>query len=194
VTVVFETERLRIRTTEPTEADAAFFFELWTNPDVMRNVGFPHGLRVTLDDVRTMLAGKRDSVFDAKLLVELEDSGATIGECKLGTPDSDRIAETDVKLLPVYWGNGYGREIKQALVDYLFTHTDARAISASPNKGNIASQKMQEAVGGEKVGEGVYRFPDDMREFTEDVPYIEYRLTRDTWLQRQKDLESVPRR
>lgn len=43
--LVFETERLAIRTA--TKEDVELLYALWTNPQVMRSVGFPHGLRVT---------------------------------------------------------------------------------------------------------------------------------------------------
>lgn len=147
----------------------------------MRNVGFPRGLRITEEDILRQLERAHDRELDSLLLVELTESGELIGEAKLGSPDNHNVASTDIKLLPEYWGNGYGTEIKRALIDYIFRHTDAVAIQATPNKSNQASQRMQEAVGAEIVGEGVYRFPEEMRELTEDVAYIEYRVTRETW-------------
>ena len=38
----------------------------------------------------------------------------------LETPDEEGLSTTDVKLLPEFWGNKYGVEIKRALLDYLF--------------------------------------------------------------------------
>jgi hypothetical protein len=40
---------------------------------------------------------------------------------------------------------------------------------------------MQEAVGGQRVAEGVFNFPDKMKSWTCDVPYYEYRVTRKDW-------------
>jgi RimJ/RimL family protein N-acetyltransferase len=57
-------------------------------------------------------------------------------------PDDDGIASTDIKLLPAYWGQRYGSEIKKGLVDYLFTNTDCLAVEASPNVNNIASIRL----------------------------------------------------
>jgi RimJ/RimL family protein N-acetyltransferase len=103
----------------------------------------------------------------------------------LGIADDSGVSETDVKLLPQYWGKGYGTEIKRALVDWLFTNTDCRIIRATPNRNNIPSQKMQEAVGGRRVGEGVCEFPESMRDHTVDVPYYIYEVTRKTWERRK---------
>ena len=52
-TLVFETERLitRIATVD----DVDLFYALWTNPQVMANVGFPHGLRITRSELKDRL-------------------------------------------------------------------------------------------------------------------------------------------
>jgi RimJ/RimL family protein N-acetyltransferase len=59
--------------------------------------------------------------------------------------------------------SAYGVEIKQALVDYLFTHTDCSAVEATPNVENKASIKMQEAVGGVCLGEATFQVPESRR-------------------------------
>ena len=140
--MVFETDRLTVRKAEPSDSDVEFFYRLWTNPEVMVNVGFPHGLKITREAIRTGFEGQDVTEYNTRLVVELKTTGEPIGECKLGLPDDDGISETDVKLLPDFWGQGYGTEIKRALVDYLFLHTDCKAVKASPNKKNIASQKI----------------------------------------------------
>ena len=181
MTVVFETERLIIRRAEPNDADTDVYYRLWTDPKVMRNVGFPSGLHITREEIRRILDNQSDDILNAKLLVTVKHTAETIGECKLGKPDEAGVSTTDVKLLPEYQGQGYGTEIKRGLVAYLFTHTEARIVRATPNRGNIASQKMQEAVGARRVSEGVYIFPESMREYTADVPYFVYELTREEW-------------
>ncbi len=48
--LVSETERLAVRAA--TEEDVELLYALWTNHQVMRNVWFPHGLRVTRRKLR----------------------------------------------------------------------------------------------------------------------------------------------
>lgn len=175
---IIETERLIIRRAEPTETDIEFFYRIWTDSRVMTFVGFPNGLKITRDDIRAKIEKETESEYNCTLIVQLKATGKPIGECKLGTPDKDGIAGTDVKLLPDHWGHKYGVEVKRALVDYLFAHTDCVAIKATPNKKNIASIKMQEAVGGERVGEETYRFPESMRSYTCDIPLYIYLVRR----------------
>ncbi|MBD3169530.1 MAG: GNAT family N-acetyltransferase [candidate division Zixibacteria bacterium] len=176
---VFETPRLIIR--KSTSADVDFFYALWTNPRVMVNVGFPQGLRVTREEVFNQLENQSSTEYDSRLVAEKKDTGEKIGECKLGTPDDEGFSETDVKLFPEFWARGYGTEIKRGLVNYLFRNTDCRGVVATPNKSNIASQKMQEAVGGVRVDEGVFEFPEKMREYTVDVAYLKYVVYREKW-------------
>jgi RimJ/RimL family protein N-acetyltransferase len=179
--MVFSTPRLTVRIPFGAENEIDLCYRLWTDPRVMVNVGFPEGLSVTRESIARLFHPDDPSEYDRMLLVELTNTGVLIGECKLGKPDDDGIAQTDVKLLPEYWGRGLGTELKQGLVDYLFIHTSARAIKATPNKGNIASQRMQEKVGGKRVGEGLYRFPEHMRAYTVDVPHYEYMVFREDW-------------
>jgi hypothetical protein len=44
---------------------------------------------------------------------------------------------------------------------------------------------MQEAVGGVRVGEAVFEFPDSMRDTTEPVHCFVYHVTRAAWLATQ---------
>ena len=182
---LFETPRLTIRHATVSDADVAFFLRLWNNPQVMHFVGFPQGLG--LDEAQVRRAIQRGleqgepQHLDARLVAERKLDGASIGECKLGTPDAQGLSETDVKLLPEYWSQGYGVEIKRGLLTYLFTQTRCQVVQATPNVENIASIRMQEAVGGVRVGETVYEFPPEKRAFTCPVHSYIYQVRRETW-------------
>ncbi len=184
--LLFETSHLHIRRASITDADVAFFMSLWNNPQVMRFVGFPFGLGLTAAQVRHAiqqgLEQGDEHRLDACLVAERAEDGVAIGECKLGTPDENGLSETDVKLLPQFWGQGYGVEIKRGLLAYLFTHTDCQVVQATPNVENIASIRMQEAVGGVRVGETLYEFPPEKRAFTCPVHSYVYQVRRKAWL------------
>jgi len=181
--IVFETKRLLIRTACTDDAD--LYFALWTDPAVMSNVGFPSGLRITLLEIEAMLEEQAShSEFGRNLVVELLASKSPVGECKMYEPDEEGIAKTDVKLLPEFWGNRYGVEAKQGLLDYLFLHTECRAVEGTPNIENKASIKMQEMVGGVRVGEDVHHFPDGMKDYTHPVHHYIYLVYREEWERR----------
>jgi len=181
--IVFETERLIVR--KATLDDVAHFYALWTNPQVMENVGFPKGLKVTHAQVENLIGEQGDGAYNGRLLITLKATGEKLGEAALHLPDENGIAETDVKLLPQFWGNKYGAEVKRGLVEYQFSHTDCKVVQASPSVNNIASIKMQEAVGGICVGEKVHEFPEHMSNYTQDVHAYIYHVRREDWEKEQ---------
>lgn len=178
--VIFETERLVVRAAG--EEDVDLFYALWTDPRVMRNVGFPEGLPVTRDGLKETLSKQGRSEFDRLLVVQLKTTGRAIGECKLSSPDRSGVAEPDVKLLPEFWGHRYGLETWHGLIDYQFTHTDCRVVQATPNVDNIASIRMQEDVGAVRTGQDVHRFPASMQDYASPVHHHIYRVKRADWL------------
>jgi RimJ/RimL family protein N-acetyltransferase len=180
---LFETDRLVIRPALP--GDWELIYALWTDPQVMSFVGFPKGLCITPAELQERLTQADSSALDALLVIELKASGTQIGQCHLSYPDADGIAEPDIKLLPAFWGHGYGQEVWRAMVDCQFTHTDCQMIQGTPNVANIASIKMQEAAGAICTGEGVFHFPESMQTYTTPVHHYIYQLDRATWKQRQ---------
>jgi len=182
---VLETERLLVR--QATPEDAPLYFALWTDPQVMGHVGFPNGLPITLAEVEEKLATAVDSPFGSRLALILKADGQAVGECFMALPNSEGISHTDVKLLPAYWGQHLGVEVKRGLLAYLFSHTTCTAVEATPNVNNIASIKMQESVGGVCEGTAVYTFPEAMQAYTAPVPHAIYRVYREHWLAAQEE-------
>ena len=183
-TIVFITERLLVRLA--TVADAALFAALWQDPAVMTYVGFPHGLGMSHDEIVDQLQQQGDSPFYHLLVVALKTTGEPIGECFMSPPNQAGIAETDVKLLPAFWGNKYGVEVKRGLLQYLFAHTDCTAVQATPNIHNIASIKMQEAVGAVKAGTSKSLIPQPDGSPSIMVEFHIYRVYRRMWQKAQR--------
>jgi len=182
--VVFQTPRLIIQ--QAGIEDAAMYYSLWTNPVVMKHVGFPQGLPITQQEIEEKLQNQGPGAFNRLLIVVLRATGERIGECYMRLPNEVGIAETDVKLLPAYWGHKYGLEVKRGLLDYLFDHTDCKFVQATPNIHNIASIKMQEAVGGVRLGKETAVFPEKMHSYTQSVQHYVYQVSRKTWHRGQK--------
>ena len=177
---IIETSRLKLCLA--TVDDEELFLVLWTDPRVMTFVGFPQGLRINRKEIRNKIIDQNTSTIYGRLLVvKLKSSGQAIGECKMLLPDENGISRTDVKLLPEFWGNKFGVEIKQALVNYLFRNTDCLVVEGTPNIDNIASIKMQESVGARRVAEGVFEFPESRKDYTCPVPHYVYHVFREDW-------------
>lgn len=142
----------------------------------MANVGFPQGLPITRGEIEERLRMPARSEFERLLVAEIKSTGQPIGECGMHLPNEEKIAETDVKLHPSFWGHRYGVEIKRGLLAHLFRHTDCTAVDATPKVSNAGSIRMQEAV-----GEDVYEFPETMRDYTTPVHHYVYRVHRVNW-------------
>jgi len=118
-------------------------------------------------------------------------SNKKMGECKLGLPNADLMAFTDIKLFPCFWNKGYGKEIKNALCKYLFQHTEAVVIKADPNVKNTASQRIQETCGGKRIGEKVHHFSTEMQYYTKDVYSIVYHVQKRDWLHKNLEIRKI---
>jgi hypothetical protein len=70
---VCETDRLALR---PAGGDAGLFYNLWTDPRVMTNVGFPRGIPITIDEIRTRIRNQGESEFDQLIVVILRTADA----------------------------------------------------------------------------------------------------------------------
>jgi len=183
--VIIDTDRLQIRSAQP--EDSRLLHTLWTDPRVMANVGYPQGLRINREEIEKGI-NEQDLTqpFGRYLMVDIKGTILSIGECKMYLPDEEGISRTDIKLVPDQWGNKYGVEVKQALLDYLFDHTDCRAVEGTPNVANVASIKMQEAVGAVRVGEATFDFPESMSAHTAPVHHYIYHVFRTEWQRCQK--------
>ncbi len=150
-------------------------------------VGYPQGLRITQEEiVKSITEQDLTRPFGRYLIIDIKATSLSIGECKMYMPDEEGISRTDVKIAPEHWGYKYGVEVKQALVDYLFEHTGCLSVEGTPNVNNIASIKMQEAVGAVRLSEEMYQFPVAMAAYTTPVHHYIYQLYRPTWEQRRK--------
>ncbi len=178
------TRRLGIRIAHP--ADARFVHGLWTSPDVMHFVGFPEGLAVTINDVREGIESDPNSEFGSRLIVELLTNRVSIGQCKIGAPDTEGVCEPDIKLKPECWGNGYGKELWAAMIDYAFAHSSADIVQGTPNRANTASVRMQRDAGMIQVDKGVFANHPSPHPGAVPVPYYKLQITRERWTSRRE--------
>ena len=181
VLLPFETARLVVR--EAGDEDASFIVSLWSDPRVMRFVGFPTGIPTASADVPRRI--RSGNGLSALLMAELRSNRQPIGQCMLGAPDSDGICEPDIKLDPSYWRQGYGSEVWTAMIDRLFRFTSCGIVRGTPNVANTASVRMQVSAGMRHRGEGVSSFPESMQAFTTPVPYCICEIARDEWAHRR---------
>jgi len=179
---VLRTQRLSLRTADA--RDASYIHALWTKSAVMRFVGFPKGLALTIDEVRQQLLEGPGTALGSRLIAERLDTGEKIGQCKIGITDRDGTSEPDIKLHPDQWGRGFGTELWGAMIDYAFEQSAAKIVQGTPNRDNVASVRMQIRAGMHVIDEGVFEVNTGLHPEAMPVPFYKLHMTRADWMAR----------
>ena len=144
---VLETERLVLR--RLCSDDAEFILELLNQPSFLRYIG-DKGVRNTDDAIRYIQTGPQASYerFGFGLyLVELKESGVSIGMCGLLKRDSLPDVDVGFAFLPAHWSQGYAFEAAAAVMTYGREVLGLRRIVAITSLDNVASIKLLEKIG-----------------------------------------------
>jgi len=147
MTTVLETERLTLRRLSP--GDAEFIVDLLNQPSFLRYIGDKE-VRTNEDALRYIETGPVASYerFGFGLyLVELKESGASIGMCGLLKRDSLEDVDVGFAFLPQYWSQGLAFEAASAVMNYGREALGLRRIVAITSLDNTASIRLLEKLG-----------------------------------------------
>lgn len=137
--MILETPRLYARPLE--ESDAAAFFELMGNPNVMNPIPQKIFSKAESNSKLTELIALEKS-SDTKIwcLCEKGDT-ALIGICGV-LKNNEQQDEIAYRIIESYWGKGYGTEIAKGLIDYCFTQLKSDLVTADVFVDNVKSVKI----------------------------------------------------
>lgn len=174
--------RLEFRTPE---VDDAPRLAGWINdPEVRRHLdqrAFPMGLvseREWVEALPARVAAKTDLV----LLAQRQSDSEPVGTCGLhGINWLARWAEFGLLLGRDHWGQGYGREITERMLDYAFSELNLDALRLRVNKSHERALKCYEHAGYQQ--EGVLRQAAYIQGRPEDVVVMS--LLRSEWAERR---------
>jgi len=147
-----QTERLLL--SNYTENDLDHYHRLRSDPMVWRySTKTPvKNIEESKVELELILEKYRKEQWDFQGLF-LKSTGTYIGEAGiLSLIQRTNRAVVGYNLLPQYWGNGYGTEITNALVKYLFEELEIERIEALVLEGNEASRKVLEKCGFKEEG------------------------------------------
>lgn len=168
---VLETERLVLRA--PRLEDVKAVAMLANDRRIAENtarIPFPYRLTDAEDFIATANLGS-ETVF----LITLRN-GTVIGAC--GFTQIDRHPpEIGYWLGVKHWGKGYATEAVRAVIDHVFSDTDAEAITSSARVTNPASRRILEKCGFQWSGAGLLR----IRAIASSAPIDRFRLDRGLW-------------
>lgn len=157
---VLETPRLLLREVE--DADLEGFFEMDSDPEVVRYVSAPPVThRDQCMDVIRFIQSQYTLYGTGRHAVELKASGEFLGWCgvrpMMGKTVNGRsdFADLSYRFLRKHWGKGYATEAAEVSLDYGFRVMGYPEICSYPYKPNLASQGVLEKLGMQRKNEFV---------------------------------------
>ena len=148
----FDTERLVLRPTS--EEDAELVYDLMNSPKFIQYVGDRKisSLEAAKVFIKTkMLPQLKELGYSSYTIIRKSDS-AKMGTCGLYNRAGVDGIDIGFGLLPPYEGKGYAYESANRLKMAAFAEFDIPQLKAITNKDNLASQKLLEKLGLEKIG------------------------------------------
>ena len=147
-----ETNRLFLRSISAEDVDN--FFEIYSNPEVMRYWSTPP---LPNRDAASKLIDEIQDGFSRRELLKwgiaLRDDDSLIGSVTLFHPDfTHRRVELGYALGRAYWGQGYMQETLKAVLTYAFETLNLHRIEADVDPRNAASVRTLERLGFQREG------------------------------------------
>lgn len=138
-------ERINIKSTD--ERDLVDIKNLWNNKNVMRWVGFPEGLNMTMDKIIKWYEKICTSETEKHFVVK-DKNDSFCGELFYEKNIKYKSAGIDIKFLPEYQGKGLAREALTLLMEYIFENeNDIDMIWTEPSEDNVNAKKLYKACG-----------------------------------------------
>jgi RimJ/RimL family protein N-acetyltransferase len=150
---VFEllTPRLRLRQFE--QRDAADFYEMNADPEVIRYTGDPPfvSIQAAADFIQAYDHYARYG-FGRWAIERLEDN-VFLGFCGLKYHPESQETDLGYRLIQQYWGHGYASEAASACLYYAFQQLKLERVIGRVQQDNKASCRVLTKTGMKKVGQ-----------------------------------------
>jgi RimJ/RimL family protein N-acetyltransferase len=157
---ILETERLRLRTLDPSDAD--FYLALVNTPGFLEFIG-DRGIRTVEAAAKAIAEGPlamQAALGHSIWLVESKEDGQALGMSGLIKRDTLDHVDIGYAFMPEHFGKGYAYEAGAAVLEHARSKVGLAQLLAIVSPGNAASIALLEKLGlaFEKV---VYLTPDD---------------------------------
>ena len=143
---ILETKRLTLR--QFTSDDATFILELLNEPSFIQNIG-NRGARSVSDAIKYIETGPVASYARngfGLYLVELKESGESIGMCGLIKRDALAYVDIGYAFLPKFWSKGYAVESALAVKEQARS-LGLKHLVAITDPSNMSSIRVLEKIG-----------------------------------------------
>ena len=147
--LILETERLRLRWFNHSDADADFMRALLNDPGWLANIG-ERNVR-TRRQARSWIATRHTATYGRLgfgfWAVERKSDGALVGMCGLIKRDTLMEADVGYALMPAFRGQGYAREAAAACVRYAQEVLGLPEVWGITGPANAASAAVLQEIG-----------------------------------------------
>lgn len=139
-TLVFETERLRVR--HFTRQDGDQFFAINGDPEVMRYIR-PPKTRADCDRfLDEVVLQNKDGFCLNRFAAEEKATGEFVGSFALIPVGATEKIQLGYALVPEHWGKGFATELTRTGIAYFFRETNSQTLYAITEEKNVASNKV----------------------------------------------------
>lgn len=144
--MILETQRLILRKMEL--SDAPFFFELNSDPDVVKYTGDGgfKNLKESEEIIKYVHSQYEKNGYGRLVVIEKE-SGELLGWCGLKYHNDEGIVDLGYRFMKKHWGKGYASESSKACLDYGFNVLQLDRIIGRAMKENTASINVLKKMG-----------------------------------------------
>ena len=155
---------------ETSKDDLENVMKLWNNGDVMKFVGFPDGLGITIENLEKWIIWAIQPPYRCHYSIYLEDD-TYCGETFYDTDVNTGTSALDIKLLSHVQGKGIAFKALSYSINKAFKEGKAERVYVDPHPDNISAWKLYEKL----------KFTNRPRpDYLEgNNPYLE--ITRDEW-------------
>lgn len=138
--MIFSTNRLVVR--QLTKLDIEGFHKLQSNPKVMQYTGTaPMSLEENKIDLNKVLNHYKDANNTFWVWAITTPNNIFIGTVAIYF-NEQKEWEIGYRILEEHWGNGYGKEVTQGLIEHAFTKMNIKTLVGYVDKKNTSSIKI----------------------------------------------------
>ncbi|MDD3865654.1 MAG: GNAT family N-acetyltransferase [Candidatus Izemoplasmatales bacterium] len=163
----------KVKIIETSRADLENVMNLWNDGTVMYYVGFPDGIKITLDKLYKWLEWVIQKPKRCHYSIYADGIGYC-GETFYNIDEEHDLAFMDIKLLPIAQGKGIAKIALSYALDKAFNEGHAKYACVDPHPDNKAAWSLYDRLG--------FRIKSRPKYLDEGPTYLE--ITMEEWSQR----------
>jgi len=141
----------------PRDNDLFFLAQLWGDSNVMKYVGYPHGMKISRAKIAKWI-NDWQKFGQLRLIIEDPAKNIPIGEIgyredtKFPFKHRGKVLALDIKIIPEYWGRGIAKKSLKKFIEILSANDKIEYFQVTPNVLNTGAIGLYHSLGFRKIG------------------------------------------